>query len=224
MAREDWKLLTGLPDDFDGEITDAVFGFNQNYMSGSVPLLMLTLESDELDEPQTIQLSFGSDWEVKDRGRRIVRTNGKKPGINKNSSYGHFIERIRQLSDDFSADWVKPLVDRSPFEADVWVGMKFHWAQEEFKTPGGETKTRLMPVQYLGEAKKGKSAKSAMSVAKSDDDDSLTKKLKELAKKHDQKAFAKKAMSLEGVMDDDDLVNQILSGEFWSSVHAEDED
>ena len=42
--KEDFELDSGLPDDFDAQISNATFGFKAEYQDGKVPLLLLELE------------------------------------------------------------------------------------------------------------------------------------------------------------------------------------
>lgn len=146
-AFDPWQFTSGLPDDFDGYVTDAVFGFNPQYMDGTRLVLMLTVLSDDDDiGEEPLMYPAGSGWEVKDRGETAVREDGKEKGFNQSSGMGLLCAAAIEAG---AGDVLKER--GSPMQASIWKGLGFHWNRKSFDY-GGDigSKERLVPTAYLG--------------------------------------------------------------------------
>jgi hypothetical protein len=224
MARDsssEWATAPGLIDDFDGEITDARWGYRDDYnkkVGYEVPLLILTLEGPELDQPREEVWSAGKGWQIVDGGKSIKHEKdapGKKRRFIETSLYGRLINRVAiDLGVDMSTRG-------SPRDAKVWKGLNFHWMIEEqvYGTSGGlmsETGGKgkhLMPTEMASDTPKAGTTKKAAASAPSTDGDS-TDKLTTLARSLDKKAFQKAALKMPEVVSNDDLMAEVL-GSFW---------
>ena len=200
-TKEDFALESGLPDDFDAQISSASFGFKPEYQDGTVPLLLLELEGQEIDRA-TVAFSIGGDWKVTDGGHRVEHPRGKKRFV-ATSMIGRLIDRVVKQMD-------VPIWERgSPTEADIWTGLSFHWKREEITfgkgilaDKGGKT-THLMPTDFLSEY--------AGSEARSNISPDMEAKLIALAKSSsDYNNFVKAALKVPGVADNTKLLNAIL--------------
>lgn len=104
VTPDDWKLDSGLPDDFDGEISAAVFKPNATYAAKSnvdpnTPLLHLTFRGPDIEPfEQAYSIGSGAAWEAKNGGKEVVSANNpSKHTFNASSNAGKLIERIVQL-------------------------------------------------------------------------------------------------------------------------------
>jgi len=201
-TREDYELESGLPDDFDAVIARSWFGYKEEYQKGTVPLLLLDLEGQEI-EPLNVAFSIGADWKITDGGRRVEHPKGKKRFV-MTSMIGRLIDRVvNQMGIEM---WERGF----PYEADIWTGLAFHWKREEFtfgpgilEEKGGKT-THLMPTDYLPDYKVGEVAAPTV-------EPELETKLATLAKASDDfNSFAKAALKVPGVGDSPKLINSVL--------------
>jgi hypothetical protein len=234
MAREDWETTTGFADDFDFVVTGARFGFIKEYMGGTVPLLIWEGHSPDDDSVTEVSFPIGSGWEVKDNGRRVQHESGKKKFV-RNSIVGHLIRRV---VDDLK---VESILDGSPTDAQVWVGLGFHMKREKIVYPGlkkddkdGVETERLMPVAFLG-TKESSSARSSgpstsspaahpgTNATNGTTDSPLVKKLRLLAQKLERSEFQMKALDMPEVMADDAVMAAVLDdgpGGLWATARA----
>jgi len=170
--KRDWELESGLADDFDATIVDANFGVREKYVerSGSSdPMLLLVLESTDLDQPQEQGYSTGAakGWEVIKDGKEIVST--KKPDSHAfvmSSRAGELVSRIVDLVGAGNKDTGRDFMSKRGLQtqAQSYIGLAFHWKREERKTVGGDVRQVLLPVVYLGE-KAGKASGPEISEA-----------------------------------------------------------
>jgi len=240
MAREDWETATGFADDFDFYIDRARFGFNSQYMGGTVPLLIWEGHSPDAEDVTEVSFPIGSGWNVVANGARIEHEEGKKK-IVRTSVYGHLIERvIRELR-------VESLESGSPLEAATWVGYGFHLKREKLEYKGlkreGDKEVvteRLMPVALIAEPGKTtgnkkttsenaspKSPSGEKSSPKSEEGQAIPSLLKarliKLAKANERSAFQVAAMEIPEVTEDDVLLANILDDGpegFWAKYHG----
>lgn len=199
--KEDFELESGLPDDFDAQISTASFGFKPEYQDGKVPLLLLDLEGKEI-EPTTVAFSIGADWKITEGGHKVEHPKGKKRFV-ATSMIGRLIDRVvNQMG--------VPMWERGfPTEADIWPGLSFHWKREDIDfgkgilaEKGGKT-THLMPTDFLANYAGGETP----AVIAPD----MEAKLAALAKASaDYNAFVKGAVKVQGVGDNTKLLNSIL--------------
>jgi hypothetical protein len=145
-----WQTESGLPDDFDGVISGAIFCTKPDYQDGTVPLLELTIEGKDID-PTPVLFSLGKGWIIKDGGARVEHEKGKQHFIT-NSIYGRLIHRVTiELA-------VQMPPKSSPMEAESWLNLAFHWSREELDFGGAKSNilaekggkvVHLMPVLFL---------------------------------------------------------------------------
>lgn len=217
-----WQTETGLPDDFEFGIKDAAFLRSAEVKGGEQVFLALTGDTDTMGEYE-LRLPCGPGWDTVDGGKTIRHESGNaKKGLNNNTDYGKFIDAcVKELD---LGGVLGPRGEAT--EAKVWVGLKFHMKQREFsfpdkQNPGQEIQYyRLLPQAYLGEvgASGGGSASAPAASTPATNGASngieakkLLAKVKAEAKKHDtHEAFVDAAMSIDGVADDDDLLNQVI--------------
>jgi hypothetical protein len=199
--KEDFELESGLPDDFDAQISSASFGFKPEYQDGKVPLLLLDLEGKEI-EPTTVAFSIGADWKITEGGHKVEHPKGKKRFV-ATSMIGRLIDRVvNQMG--------VPMWERGfPTEADIWPGLSFHWKREDIDfgkgilaEKGGKT-THLMPTDFLANYAGGETPATIAP--------EMEGKLAALAKAGpDYNSFIKAAVKVPGVGDNTKLLNSIL--------------
>lgn len=154
-----WGLSSGnLLDDADITITEAEFGFDDNYNNGESLVLKLEATTDDDDMPTTtIMLPCGNGWEPGNRGATAKREDGKDKNFNKQSGIGLWITSA------IEAGAGDVLQDRgTSFDAEVWPGLSFHVKRKAFNY-GGEIgeKERLLITEFKGDGKEGKGKAAA---------------------------------------------------------------
>lgn len=215
-----WETETGLLHDVDGWVTNPRFGERDEYKQavaatgaegGSMMLFDIMDENGEVIGNQGF--SIGTGWEVSEDGLSI--SHPKRANVVGSSMYGQLQNRVVK---DLKVDMDKY---GKPTEAKSWDRLGFHWMQQEHPTVGGDVKTGLMPVEFLGEFKgatapaKAEAAAGPESVAE--------KALAVWAKSMDVKAFQEKALGLPSVAADDELMAKVLDEGpegFWATHQA----
>lgn len=205
----DNEFESGLPDDFDGKITDITFGYNDKIRDGEVALAIVTIESDEHDEPIEALYPCGNGWEVggKPRGSAVVHESGKARRLNRNASWAQFAFHAYDAGfTDFGGDDV--------LSADTFVGLTFHWNRITVDY-GGEIgkKERLYPTKLVaGKGGKKSAAKGADKGKGSSDEDAKPAKAAAKADKSAAKAGAgaKKPTKYDVTAVDDDLLAALV--------------
>ena len=241
----EWETESGLPDDFDGIITEAWFGPLYSKDQSVVldndgnPTVNLhwKMASPDIDlGEQSIAWSIGSGWTPDDKGAGVTHSNPNKVKFNNNSILGRALDRLRV---DLKVD-MRPF--GSPRQAATYVGLAFHLKREKIEFVGGAERgirpsiEHLMPVVFLGKdvdlsASKaaGGSAPAAVAPAANAGEspngttDAMSSKLVTLAKAMDEDAFQQAALKVDGVNDDPELLNSILeSGPtgYWATARA----
>lgn len=148
-----WAGEEGLPDKFDGTLTDCRFGYEATYLNGQQELFQATIKCDDpevaTDGEVKVMMSIGKGWEIKDRGLKVVRADGGQKGFIKSSAYFDFFTSAVNSGADAKA---AILARGTPMEAGTFEGLRFHFARVE-RDYGGEIgkKSRLVPVKFLGE-------------------------------------------------------------------------
>jgi hypothetical protein len=210
-----WGLDSGLPDDFDATITKAQFCTKPDYQDGTVPLLELTLEGPDID-PTEVVFSLGKGWIIKDGGARVENEKGKLRFVS-SSIYGKLIYRVtEELKVDMDSRG-------SPMEADVWVGLSFHWEREELSYKGLETEKKivhLLPTQYLSDFAVAKAA------AVPPVNPEMEKKLQEIAKnsKTHMAFFQQVTKDFPNIGNDQAMLTLVLDSSqsgFYGRLHPE---
>ena len=213
--KDSWDLDSGLPDDFDFYITDASFGYREEYMNGEVPLLIWQGESPD-EDIESIIWPCGQGWEVTRGGAEVEHP--KRTRFVKTSMMGKLINRVvNELGVDMRSRG-------KATEAKVWKGLGFHMRREEIEygsgileDRGGKT-THLMPVAVLEKPAKAKAGELEAKPEKPSAE-VVEKKLALLAKKLSREDFQKKAMDMPKVVENDDLLARVLDDSddgFWA--------
>jgi hypothetical protein len=237
---------TGLLDDFDFTVTSAKFAPDARYQNGEALLLQLEGTTDSLDVPEThVWFSVGKGWVSKDGGRTTVHESGKPDKrYNGNSQIARLITRCLN---DFN---IGDVLDArgNMYLADTWVGLRFHMKSEIMDYGSGiDPKSKVMPVAYLGTVEEGaagaptaaatpapagetgaekiarlKAEREALANRDESGDVPLKDRVLEVLRKHDNFAAAQsEALDLDGVTDDDEIINGLMdeSG-FWAEVNG----
>lgn len=165
-----FALSTGLPDKFEGTVTEPYFAFNPEVNNGETLLFMIDVKTDdnELGEDGVVSLRFpcGAGWEAAEKGQLAVREDGKKKGFNQNSGMGNYVEALMGSG---AVDDLRAKADEhGPMRATLTEGMKFFWERKDYASTinGEEAKwSRTLPVKYLGNGK-GSSSKPAAATGK----------------------------------------------------------
>lgn len=224
QIKDTWDLDSGLPDDFDFFITDASFGYREEYMNGEVPLLIWQGESPD-EDVESVIWPCGQGWEVTRGGAEVQHP--KRTRFVKTSMMGKLINRVvNELGFDMRSRG-------RATEAKVWKGLGFHLKREEIEygsgileDRGGKT-THLMPVAVLEKTARTKpkvTAEGAEAKTEKPLGEAVEKKLVLLAKKLTREEFQKKAMDMPEVVENDDLLARVLDDSadgFWAQHHQE---
>jgi hypothetical protein len=223
--RGEWELSSGLVEECDFYVDRARFGYRENYMQGTVPLLILEGHSPD-SEVEEVVYPIGTGWRVVANGARIEHESGEKKRIVRTSMYGRLISRVvEELGHE-------GLMDRgSPYEAKVWVGYGFHLRREKFEFKGLEREgrqvqtERLMPVQIIrtpDEARSEAAPESGPAEDKVKASPALLATLIKLARSSDRSEFQARALEVEGVVADQNLLADVLDDSetgFWARYH-----
>jgi len=214
--KSSWDTDSGLVDECDFFITEPYWGYRDEYQSGEVPLLILGGESPD-EDIESIIFPCGAGWEVMEQGRKVQHS--KRVRFVKTSLVGRLIDRVcKELKVNMAERGLAT-------DASVWKGLGFHFRREEItfgsgilEASGGKV-NHLMPVAVLEKPAEKKAEKALVAEGKPD----LTeKKLAAMAKKLDREEFQKRAMDMEDVVANDDLMGQVLDDSdagYWAKHH-----
>lgn len=121
---------TGLIDQFNYTIKDAIFAFDARFGDGEIALLQLSGINSETSGEENIWLKCGKTWSIVDNGARIEPSDPtkKNPVINKNTQYGIWIDSFMTCD---GADVVVNDRDMDAWRADSWVGVTVEIARRE---------------------------------------------------------------------------------------------
>lgn len=237
MAKEfsSWDTTTGLPDAFTGPITDAYFGFNDDYQNGEVCVLTLVVQSDddEIGDGGVIETLYpcGKGFEPVNKGAGVRHESGKNKGFNKSSGMGLLIDAaLEVMGEDLPSKG-------DAVDAATWKGLAFDWERKEFSgTFGGEKSTwnRILPVAVAAGSATSKAAsgstKTSTPASGDDGDVKLPAKIKAALKKiavahDDHDAFMEAAFEAVGDIDGwDDAYEGYITDDgdegLWASSQA----
>lgn len=168
VTRDDMALESGLADDIDAAIAEAYFEVKAEYAAKSGtsdPMLMLRLESPDLDQPMEQGWSCGGakQWEITKGGKEII--SAVKPEghqYNVNARAGKLVARMFELvggGDKTKGQDFFLKRDKYMTQGEFYENLSFHWKREGMATVSGGTSQVLMPNAFLGEAKSTKAAK-----------------------------------------------------------------
>jgi hypothetical protein len=163
---DEFRVTTGLKDDFDGIITDAYFGKPQS--GGENLMLFVKVTADDGDEVEN-RYGLGKSWVSYDGGKTVEHPTDKY--FNNRTAYAEmFAAAVKCGAKEELGRRSKELERRGPKDSRLWVGLKFHWLvkQESFQVPqrdeaGQEvrsetgvrlmtevTSNRVLPTKWLG--------------------------------------------------------------------------
>jgi len=145
VSENNMKLKIDLNDGFDTTIVKSWFKIAEERQDSNEIALSFVLENQDKDSVE-VAFYIGPGWEVTEGGRYI-----------KDPTRGHYLAKseigylIARVVDDLDVHMHERGV---PTDAEVWVGLRFHWKLEEvkFERPrfNEEGKiVRLMPVRFL---------------------------------------------------------------------------
>jgi hypothetical protein len=148
VQEENRELCPDYLDNFDANIIKSRFGFKEGDINKAVPSLILTLKGLDIDT-FNVAFSTGNGWQIVDGGHRVEHSGNRKNFVNA-STIGRLITRVTQRLG------LRMWERGNPAEADVWIGLKFHWMLEEIdfvKELPEEISGKfihLMPNEFLG--------------------------------------------------------------------------
>lgn len=238
---DEWSTSSGLIDDVDVTITNAVFTNPSDYMDGQVVVLLLEGQTSDSDNPEFSQYySCGNGWEAAERGASVRREDGKRKPFNKSSSYGIFFTRAVEL--EGAGEVLKG--KGTPFQAGTWIGTKWHLNRTTIQG-SGEIKDReiLLPTAFLGvtgqstaPANTGTTGPVSTPASESPPQDHvptngelslpLKAKLKALARQcttHEEfieKAYTDSSLEVNGNAAAEQAVIETTPGSIWAEVHG----
>lgn len=165
-----WQTESGLPSDFDGEVTDAGFMLDEKY---DRIIIDLEIQSDDPDVGDdgivTLKLGIGGSdkWEIVGRGDTVQHASGRVKRFNTQSAYGVFLSRAVELAGEGLRDKGEPTV------AAIWKGSRWHFDREEFTIKDRDTgldvkRDRLLPTAFLGFKGQPKKATAKKAASKPD--------------------------------------------------------
>jgi len=208
-----WEPEVGLPNDFDGWITNPRFGTKEEYLQkvqvtaptvGTGLMFLVDLVNGDGEFEATQGWSLGTGWIPSDDGLEI--SHPKRANVVKNSLYGSLQVRVTKDLD------VKMDDLGLPTQAKSWEGLGFHWMLEDHAvvTRGeGEaprTAQGLMPTLVLPALKGAKGKKAAVPAAESD----MEKLLAVMVNTMERGEFQLRAMKKAEVAADDALMAKVL--------------
>lgn len=142
MAYDPLKLTSGLLDDADLIVRDAIFRNDPEYNNGQTYFLELTWLEEGEDET-TERFGCGKGWETNDGGLTAEREDGREINFHKNSKIGElFGGLVEVIGKDAKAK--QAIVERlkqyplGPRDAGFWKGLMFHVHREERKSRDAE--------------------------------------------------------------------------------------
>ncbi len=208
-----WEPEVGLPNDFDGWITNPRFGTKEEYIQkvqvtaptvGAGLMFLVDLVNKEGEFEATQGWSVGTGWIPSDDGLEI--SHPKRNNVVKNSLYGSLQVRVTKdlgvKMDDLGL----------PTQAKSWEGLGFHFMLEDHAvvSRGADDAPRtaqgLMPTEVLPARKGAKAAKAAAPPELSD----LEKVLAAMVNSMGRGEFQLVAMKKDGVAADDALMARVL--------------
>lgn len=151
-----WSTETGLVSDYEGTVVDAWFGTDPKVGGGLTLIAHWKLATDSPENPEVEERwTCGPDWASYDGGETAEHPKGPDKRFNKNSQYGHLIDKIVDLGAGGT------LAERgTPRTAKVFVGTKWYMEAEvkpySFKDKDDPTKiisgesSRNYPTKFLG--------------------------------------------------------------------------
>lgn len=215
-----------------GTVKESKFKTDPRYNDGETLLLSWTMETDSDDpEFEEFEVTFpcGNNWETNDGGDTAERVDGRRAKFNSNSGYGRVLNRVTGRDADLAKNFegILGVLEKrgEPTQAKIWEGLRFVF-DEESKDFGGEigVKTRLMPVEYAGQANgsgsgSGSGKKTGKSTGgKKPSKAAIRKQLVSLAQEYDDHdEFVAEALDVDGIDQYQDLLDSVNDPEgIWA--------
>jgi len=225
MGREAFKTDSGRINDYVITVTDAYFEVVPGYRDGTDWFLHWVGTTDSESQPIMDREGYhpswklGDGWTSVDGGKTV--SHPTKENFHAQSAAGELIDTLIAItSEDGEAKFdPDPLAgdDVDPIHAGWYVGMKFMMGESEhtFNIDGSDQiSVRPMPTEYLGMADPAESpapAAAAPAASPNGVSKATLAKLKALAKKSDDhETFEVGALDLDGVVEDEALLDQIV--------------
>lgn len=212
-----WEVDKGGLSGFIATVESSVFETDERYRDGNVPLLRfvfgnLEVEDGAAPDQWNESYSTGAGWEVVDDGGAVEHV--KRPGNTKfheSTKAGMLVKRVVSLP-----DLLNVIQERGtePTEAASYLGIRAKWEIHEhtYEFDDGENVTVefLLPTEFVGV--EDVSIPSASSNGEAEvDTEELEATLKELAANSpDFDSFRDAALKVDGVLDDDDLLELVV--------------
>lgn len=223
-----WGTETGLVDDFVLRVDKSWFATDARYNNGETLLLNWQGAVDQPigsdgDMEFTASFPVGGGWVSNDGGDTAESEKGRAK-FNSSSIYGRIVDSAIAEKKDGGLGIGSLVKGRGrPTQAKIWEGLTFRMKQVEFNY-GGEIgkKSRLMPVEFLGEnvdpadfatggdvrAATGTASTSTETTASAG---TLEARLKAMAKTTDtHAAFVDKALEIPEVSEDAALLERVV--------------
>lgn len=191
---ESFQTGSGLTDEFDFGITDALYAYDVKYGNGEIPLLKLTgTNSVTGATDESIWLKCGSNVEIIEGGAALTFVRGNK--INRSSQYGKWIDAFVSHPDGIETIKARNM---DALRAASWIGLTLS-VRRVFKTTkidGRDVEMQEWAIDGIEitdapkkEARGRAAAKAKAAAAEPADDsgipDELAVSAGELAKAHD---------------------------------------
>ena len=223
---------SGVLDDFDFTVTNAMFATDARYNNGETIMLQLEGTTDNPDIREThLWFTCGKGWVSKDGGATIVHESGKDgKNFNRSCKYARLIQRCL---DDFG---IGDVLDGrgDPWTASTWVGLRFHVNNEQIDYGTGiESKPTAMPTAFLGVVDGGESVsaetpaekiarvKAEKAKAGAGGGDLKSRVLETLRGHDDFSAGQAAALEIDGVTDDDEILNSLMDEDgLWAESRS----
>jgi hypothetical protein len=145
-------LTSGLPDNFDGPMTDCRFGFNPDYNNGQTLLLLHNKVSTD-DDVGTLdgeQYTVNKGFESREKGTFVEREDGSGKGFHESSGMGTLLSAIAKL-DGIEETWDARIAEGlTPLHAAFYEGMSFHWERQTLREGTAYESHMLIPTAFVG--------------------------------------------------------------------------
>ena len=143
----EWKTDSGLFTGYEGTVGDAWYMTDPQVGDGQV--FQLHLEMRDIDQPAPDgkaewieRFSLGQDWKSMDGGKTVQHPS--KNTFNKRSQMGRLVDRLVEIIPEGI------LQNRSPRQAESFIGMRFHMEEETSQKGTQWESTRNFPTKFLG--------------------------------------------------------------------------
>lgn len=140
---------SGLVDDYVFDIKDARFFHDARFGDGEITLIELTGINSETGGEDKIWMKAGKTWVIKGDGAYIeYEGSSRKPAVNRNTQYGHFIDSFMKCD---GAEDIVTEKDMDAFVAESWVGLSLaiHRGVKEYNIDGEKFEGQIFEVEGI---------------------------------------------------------------------------